>query len=52
MTTTDAPCSSLAGACRRDKIAELVGILKCLEFFLMLGKERIWSINVNLLDFV
>ena len=42
---------SLAEACKREvRRAELIETLKHLEFFLMFVKERIWSINANLLD--
>ena len=43
------PALSLAG--RKVGRAELEEILKCLEFFLMFVKGRIWFINVNLLNF-
>jgi len=47
------PALSLAITWRREVgRAELVEILKRLEFFLMLVKGIIWSINANLLDLV
>jgi len=43
---------SLAEACKREVgRAELVEIFEYLEFFWILEKGRIWSINVNLWDF-
>jgi len=52
LTTVDA---SYSFACwsreRKVKRVELVGIFKYLEFFLMLVKGRIWSIDANLLNF-
>ena len=40
---------SLAEACSKEVgTTELVELFKCLEFFWILAKGRIWPINVNL----
>ena len=52
LTTTDFSNFSLAEVYKRELgRVEFVEIFKCLKFFLMLVKERIWSINVNLMNF-
>jgi len=52
LTTINAPTLSLARAYMREaRRSKLVEIRECLEFFLILMKGRIWSINANLFDF-